>query len=202
MKYGFIRDQQKTYPVTVLCRVMGVSTSAFYEWFKNPGDTDRIRERETLESKARQLSYEYKQIYGYRRLSDALGKVGMKSGYYQVRHVMTRLGLKARYPKCFKVMTNSNHSETISANTLNRQFDVIAPNQVWTTDITYVWTFEGWLYVAVVIDLFSRQVVGRAIAEHMRTTLCVKALQMAFLAKKTSAWLASSLGSRQPICQP
>ena len=118
MKYGFIREQQKTYPVTVLCRVMGVSTSAFYEWFKNPGDTDRIRKREVLEGKARQLFYEYKQIYGYRRLSDALGKVGMKSGYYQVRHLMARLELKARYPKRFKVTTNSNHSEAISANTL------------------------------------------------------------------------------------
>ena len=189
MKYGFIREQQKTYPVTVLCRVVGVSTSAFYEWFKNPGDTDRIRKREALEGEVRQLFYEYKQIYGYRRLSDALGKVGMKSGYYQVRHLMARLGLKARYPKRFKVTTNSNHSEAISANTLNRQFDVIAPNQVWTTDITYVWTFEGWLYVAVIIDLFSRQVVGWAIADHMRTTLCVKALQMAFWRRKPAPGL-------------
>ena len=189
MKYGFIREQQKTYPVTVLCRVMELSTSAFYEWLKNPGDTDRIRKREALEGKVRQLFYEYKQIYGYRRLSDALGKVGMKSGYYQVRHLMARLGLKARYPKRFKVTTNSNHSEAISANTLNLQFDVIAPNQVWTTDITYVWTFEGWLYVAVIIDLFSRQVVGWAIADHMRTTLCVKALQMAFWRRKPAPGL-------------
>ena len=189
MKYGFIREQQKTYPVTVLCRVMELSTSAFYEWLKNPGDTDRIRKREALEGKVRHLFYEYKQIYGYRRLSDALGKVGMKSGYYQVRHLMARLGLKARYPKRFKVTTNSNHSEAISANTLNLQFDVIAPNQVWTTDITYVWTFEGWLYVAVIIDLFSRQVVGWAIADHMRTTLCVKALQMAFWRRKPAPGL-------------
>ena len=119
---------------------MEVSASAFYAWVKNLGDTDRIRKRETLEAKARQLFYEYKQTYGYRRLSDALGKVGIKSGYYQVRHLMARLGLKARYPKRFKVTTNSNHNEAISANTLDRQFDIVAPNQVWTTDITYVWT--------------------------------------------------------------
>jgi putative transposase len=69
-----------------------------------------------------------------------LGKVGIKSGHYQVRHLMARPGLKARYPKRFKVETNSNHNEAISANSLDRQFDVVAPNQVWTTDITYVWT--------------------------------------------------------------
>lgn len=81
-----------------------------------------------LEGKARQLFDEHKQTYGYRRLSDALGKAGIKSGYYQVRHLMARLGLKARYPKRFKVTTNSNHNEAISANSLDRKFNVVAPN--------------------------------------------------------------------------
>ena len=71
---------------------------------------------------------------------------------------MTRLGLKARYPKRFKVTTNSNHNEAISANSIDRQFEVVTPNQIWATDITTVWTLEGWFYVAVVIDLFSRQI--------------------------------------------
>jgi putative transposase len=97
---------------------------------------------------------------------------------------MVRLGLKVRYPKRFKVTTDSNHSEAISPNSLDRQFDVVAPNQVWTTDITYIWTLEGWLYLAVVIDLFSRQVVGWAIADPMRTELCACALQMAFWRRK------------------
>ncbi len=86
---------------------------------------------------------------------------------------MKKLGLKPRYPKRFKVTTDSDHNETISPNLLNRQFDVAAPNKVWTTDITYVRTLEGWLYVAIVIDLFSRQVLGWSIADHMRTSLCV-----------------------------
>ncbi|WP_082409944.1 IS3 family transposase [Methylomonas koyamae] len=93
---------------------------------------------------------------------------------------MRELKLKVRYPKRFKATTGSNHSEAISPNRLDRQFQVAELNQVWTTDITYVWTLQGWLYVAVVIDLFSRQVVGWAIDGHMRTSLCVKALQMAF----------------------
>ena len=102
---------------------------------------------------------------------------------------MARLGLKARYPKRFKVTTDSNHSEAISPNSLDRQFDVVAPNQVWTTAITYVWTLEGWLYWAVVIDLFSRQVLGWSIADPMRTSLCVSALQMAFWRRKAEPGL-------------
>ncbi|BBL57195.1 DDE-type integrase/transposase/recombinase [Methylomonas koyamae] len=98
---------------------------------------------------------------------------------------MRELKLKVRYPKRFKATTGSNHSEAISPNRLDRQFQVAELNQVWTTDITYVWTLQGWLYVAVVIDLFSRQVVGWAIDGHMRTSLCVKALQMAFYPQGT-----------------
>lgn len=97
---------------------------------------------------------------------------------------MARLGLKARYPKRFKVTTDSNYNELISSNTLDQQFDVISPNQVWTTDITDVWTLQGWLYRAIVMDWFSRQIVGWAIADHMRTSLCVSALQMAFWRRK------------------
>jgi len=163
---------------------MEVSASAFYAWLKTPTDTDKTQQKAVLEAKARQLFDGHKHTYGYRRLSDALGKAGLKSGHYQVRHLMARLGLKARYPKRFKVTTDSNHDDAISPNSLGRQFDVIAPNQAWTTDITYVWTLEGWLYLAVVIDLFSRQVVGWSIADHMRTSLCVSALQMAFWRRK------------------
>ena len=95
---------------------MEVSASAFYAWVKKPGDTDRIRKREVLEAKARQLFYEHKQTYGYRRLSDALGKVGIKSGYYQVRHLMARLGLKARYPKRFNLKKSVESTAIIRSN--------------------------------------------------------------------------------------
>ena len=94
---------------------------------------------------------------------------------------MARLGLKARYPKRFKVTTDSNHNAAISPDSLDQQFETKAPRQVWTTDITYIWTLEGWLYLAIAIDLFSRQVAGWAVADHMKATLCVSALQMAFL---------------------
>jgi putative transposase len=165
---------------------MEVGASAFYSWAKKPEDTDKLRQGAALDAKASEIFIDHKQTYGYRRLSNELGKAGMKSGHYQVRHLMARLGLKARYPKRFKVTTDSNHHEAIPPNLLNREFTVTEPNKVWTTDITYVWTLEGWLYVAVAIDLFSRQVVGWAIDGHMRTSLCASALQMAFYPKGTS----------------
>jgi transposase InsO family protein len=163
---------------------MKVSTSAFYAWSRQPESTDKTREQEKLKSKISELFEENKKVYGARRLSDALETAGMKAGRYKVGRLMTELGLEVRYPKKFKITTESNHNETISPNILNRQFDVTEPNTVWTTDITYVWTLEGWLYVAIVIDLFSRKVVGWSIDDHMRTSLCTRALQMAFWRRK------------------
>ncbi|WP_265588086.1 IS3 family transposase [Candidatus Methylospira mobilis] len=176
--------QQKTYPVTVLCRVMQVSTSAYYEWLKARQDSDKDQQDQKLAEKARQIFIDNKQCFGSRRLADRLQKQGHAVGRFKTRRIMRDLKLKVRYPRRVKVTTDSNHNEAISPNRLDRQFQVAKPNQVWTTDITYVWTLQGWLYVAVVIDLFSRQVVGWAIDDHMRTSLCVKALQMAFWRRK------------------
>ena len=170
--------------MTVLCRVMQVSTSAYYAWLQEADNPDKTWQREQLEAKVIELFEVHKKVYGSRRLSDALKEIGIDAGRYKVRGLMARLGLEVRYPKRFKVTTDSDHNEAISPNKLARQFEVSEPNKVWTTDITYVWTLEGWLYVAVVIDLFSRQVVGWAIADHMRTSLCVSALQMAFWRRK------------------
>lgn len=170
--------------MTVLCKVMLVSTSAFYAWAKAPEETDKNGQQKQLEAKAIQLFDENKQVYGSRRLSEAFIKEDIQVGRFKARRLMTKLGLKPRYPKRFTVTTDSHHKDAISPNHLNRQFEVAAPNKVWTTDITYVWTLEGWLYVAIVMDLFSRQVVGWSIDDHMRTSLCVNALQMAYWRRK------------------
>ena len=164
----------------VLCKVMEVSPSAYYAWTKVPDCSDkRIRENQ-LEVKAIQLFADNKKIYGSRRLSEAFINEDLNVGRFKARQLMRKLALKPHYPKRYKVTTDSNHNESIAPNLLNRQFEIALPNSGWTTDITYVWTLEGWLYLAVVIDLFSRQVVGCSIDDHMRTSLCVNALQMAF----------------------
>ena len=163
---------------------MQVSTSAFYAWAKTPEDTDKKILQKQLEAKAIELFEENKDVYGPRRLSEALIKEAIQVGRYKARPLMKKLGLKPRYPKRFKVTTDSGHNETVSPNLLNRKFDVAAPNKGWKTDITYVWALEGGLYAAIIIGLFSRQVVGGSIAGHLRTSLGVYALQMAFWRRK------------------
>jgi transposase InsO family protein len=180
VKYGFIQEQQKAYPVTVLCSVMQVGRSAYYAWAKRPEATAKDQQRQRMEQCAARIFEDSRRTYGSRRLSRELKEAGFAAGRYKTRSIMAKLNLKPRYPRRSKVTTDSNHGESVSPNLLDRQFDVAAPNTVWTTDITYVWTLEGWLYVAIVIDLFSRRVVGWAADGHMRASLCVQALQMAF----------------------
>ena len=175
--------------MTVLCRVMAVSSSAYYAWCQSAHKCPKAEQDHVLAKKLRQLFNENRGVYGSRRLTNALKTQGVQVGRYKVRRLMQDLNLVARYPKRFKVTTDSRHSESISPNKLDRQFSVSQPNQVWTTDITYVWTLQGWLYVAVVIDLFSRQVVGWAMDNHMKTSLCVSALQMAFWRRKPAQGL-------------
>ncbi len=133
---------------------MLVSTSAFYAWSKAPEDTDKKILKKQIEAKAVLLFEENKKIYGARRLSEAFIKEDIQVGRYKARQLMKKLGLKPRHSKRFKVTPNSDHNDAISPNLLHRHFDVTAPNKVWTTDITYVWTLESWLYVAIVIDYF------------------------------------------------
>jgi transposase InsO family protein len=153
---------------------MQVSTSAYYEWLKAPQDSNKDQLDQIVAETTRQIFVDNKQSFASRRLADRLQKQGFAVGRYKTRRIMRDLKLQVRYPKRFKVTTDSNHNEAISTNRLDRQFQVAKPNQVWTTDITYMWTLQGRLYVAVVIDLFSRQVVGWAIDDHMRTSLLCK----------------------------
>ena len=163
---------------------MQVSTSAFYVWAKTPASTAQKAQQKQLEMKALELFEKNKKTYGSRRLSEAFKKEGIEVGRFKASRLMTLLGLEVRYPKRFKVTTDSHHQAAISPNLLNREFEVRAANKVWTTDITYVWTLKGWLSVAVVIDWFFRPVVGGSIHDHLRASRCVNALQMAFGRRK------------------
>ena len=126
---------------------MLVSTSAFYAWAKTPEDTDKKLLQKQLEAKVVQLFEENRKTYGSRRLSEAFIKEDFQVGRYKAGQLMKKMGLKPRYPKRFKVTTDSDHNDVISPNLLNRKFDVTAPNKVWTTDITYgapnLWRYYG-----------------------------------------------------------
>ena len=127
--------------------------------------------------------------YGSRRMVKQLKAEGHQIGRHKVRRIMRQMGLKAKTPRRFKLTTDSRHSFPVAANTLKRNFDVDAPNKVWTADITYVWTFEGWLYLAIVMDLYSRQIVGWAMNKSMQKQFVLDALAMAYWQRKPSKGL-------------
>lgn len=180
----------KAYPVTVLCAVMRVSRSGFYDYLnRDTSENNKGSGEAALINRIKGIFAEYKSSCGSRRMVKHLLNEGYQIGRYKVRRIMRQLGLIAKTPTRFKLTTDSKHSLPVAANVLDRKFDVESPNSVWTADISYVWTFEGWLYLAVVMDLHSRQIVGWAMNERMKTQLVLDALAMAYWKRKPSKGL-------------
>ena len=178
----------KAFPVTILCEVMRVSRSGFYDYLFRYLDDNGPGEAE-LKSRIKEIFNNSGQSYGSRRIVKQLQAEGHQIGRYKVRRIMRQLNLKAIIPRRFKRTTDSKHSFPVAPNILDQKFDVDAPNKVWTADISYVWTFEGWLYLAVVMDLHSRQIVGWAMNERMKKQLVIDALAMAYWQRKPSKGL-------------
>lgn len=175
----------KAFPVTVLCKVMRVSRSGFYQCLKRVSQRpDNNSTEATLKTRMRAVFKQHRSKYGARRIMKELNNEGHRVGIYKVRRMMRDLGLKAKTPRRYKVTTDSRHSYPVAPNVLNRKFDVDRPNRAWTTDITYVWTLEGWMYLAIVMDLFSRQIVGWAMDKRMKAQLVIDALAMAYWMRK------------------
>lgn len=179
MKYSFITQKKKTYPVVLMCRLLGVSRSAYYEYAKRQRDQpDDLYHRElfgAVQDIAKSCNY----TYGSRRMKQALNARGYPVGRWKTRRLMREAGIKVRYRKKYKVTTNSDHKQPVFNNILNRKFNVDRRDQAYVCDITYIWTQEGWLYLAVVIDLFSRKVVGWSMSSRMKAQLVCDALRMA-----------------------
>jgi putative transposase len=173
----------KAFPVTVLCAVMRVSRSGFYDYLYRFLDDNGPGEAE-LKSQIIEIFKKSGSSYGSRRIVKELEAEGRRIGRYKVRRIMKQLNLKAKIPRRFKLTTDSKHSFPVLPNILDRKFDVDTPNKVWTADISYVWTFEGWLYLAVVMDLHSRQIVGWAMNERMKKQLVLDALAMGYWQRK------------------
>lgn len=167
---------------------MQVSRSAYYEWLKSsPGLPNKNEDK--LKEKIKGIFKKSRYTYGTRRIVKAMQKIGIEMGRYKARRLMEDLGLEARYPKKYRTTTDSNHKLEIAPNILDRKFNPTQPNQVWTTDISYVWTLKGFVYVATIMDLYSRQIVGWAIDDNMKTSLCLNALQMAYWRKRPPSGL-------------
>ena len=179
MKYQFITRYKKAWPIDLMCRLLGVSRNAYYRYCKRRQDEQPDPEREELLSTVKELAEASDYSYGKRRMKRALNALGYPVGRYKARSLMREAGVQARYRKKYKVTTNSNHKQPVFENVLEREFTVEKPDQVYVSDITYLWTQEGWLYLAVFIDLYSRRVVGWSMGTRMNAKLVTDALRMA-----------------------
>ncbi|MCP4147400.1 MAG: IS3 family transposase [bacterium] len=183
VKFGFIRQQQKAYPVTVLCRVMGVSRSGYYKYLKTEHE-NKVDPDFELIAKVRKIHSDTRGSYGSRRMSGQLRDDGYDVGRYRARNLMKKAGVSVKRRKKFKRTTDSNHKLPIAPNLLNRQFEAERPDTVWCADITYLWTLQGWIYLAVVLDLYSRKIVGWALSNRLTAPLVKEALSMAYWRRK------------------
>ncbi|QDK98170.1 IS3 family transposase [Acinetobacter tandoii] len=182
MRYAFIQDNQHIWPVRRLCSTLAVHHSGYYAWLKHPMSRT-AKQRQQLTGLIKQFWLESGGIYGYRKIHCDLKDIGENCGINRVYRLMKANGLKSqrgyRRPR-----TSAGIPAIVAANTLDRQFNPIQPNQLWVTDITYIRTHEGWLYLAVVIDLFSRLVVGWSMKSRITTDLALDALLMALWRRK------------------
>lgn len=177
MKYAWIEQHCDGYPVKVMCRLLGVSRSGFYAWrHRVPSVT--AQHREAVAQAAETAFRRSHGVYGYRKVHDEL-QPRIACCRETVRSVMREKGLFSRVKRKFVVTTDSTHSQSVAYNLLNQDFHAEAPNQKWTADITYVSTREGWLYLAVIMDLFSRRIVGWSMSASLEAAMVMDALQMA-----------------------
>lgn len=178
MKFGAIQAQRNNYGIAWMCRRLGVSRSGFYAWSKRKLSR-RAREDRRLSVKIAATFRANRGVYGSPRMVEELRAAGERVGRRRVARLMREKGLCARLPKRFRKTTDSSHSRPIAPDLVKRQFQPMSRDRIWVSDITYIRTWEGWLYLAVVIDLFSRRVVGWATANHLRTDLALSALRTA-----------------------
>ena len=180
MKYVFITQHKKTWPVDLMCRLLGVSRHTLLRYCRRQGDQLRSRAPGDVGQRSKRSPRASDYSYGSRRMKRALNALGYPVGRRKARSLMREAGVKARYRKKYKVTTNSNHKQPVFENVLDREFlRLLRPDQVYVSDITYIWTQEGWLYLAVFIDLFNRRVVGWSMGSRMKAKLVTDALRMA-----------------------
>ena len=169
-----------------MCDVLKVSRAGFYAWHKRPESRRKCDDRRFLTIiKARFKKSRY--TYGYRRIHDDFIDLGESCGKHRIARIMNENNIRPKTKRKFKVTTDSKHNKPIHGNHLDRQFNAMTPNQRWVSDITYIPTAEGWLYLAVVMDLYSRKVIGWSMSDRMKESLVIDTLKMAIFRRKISS---------------
>ncbi|MAD10800.1 MAG: IS3 family transposase [Alteromonas sp.] len=189
VKYGFITQHKKTWPISLMCQVLGVSRHNYYSAVRRNEQLEPDPQHDELIEWVQKIADASDFTYGVRRMKRALNSLGYPVGKQRTRALMKEADVSVRRRRKYKVTTNSNHQQPVFDNVLSRDFDAQKPDQAYVSDITYIWTQEGWLYLAVVIDLFSRKVVGWSMSSRMNAQLVCDALTMALWQRKPKAGL-------------
>jgi putative transposase len=189
VKYAWIDGQRKAYPLPAMCETLTVSISGYRAW-RCGGSPTRKRLTDTqLLALIRAIHTQLKGAYGSPRMVKEIRGRGFPAGKERVERLMRENGIRGRHKRRYKATTDSKHSLPVAPNLLDRNFQPSAPNQAWTADLTYVWTQEGWLYLAVVLDLFNREVVGWSIKPRMTADIVTDALTMAWFRRRPAPGL-------------
>jgi transposase InsO family protein len=188
MRYRAIQEHDRRYPIRLMCRTLAVSPAGYYAWRSRP-ESHRAVSARTVLSAIRVIHQESRETYGSPSIWDALLKQGHGVGEHRVARLMRQAGLRAKTVKTWRATTQSQQRFPVAANTLDRQFTVESPNRVWAGDRTSVWTTEGWLYLAGILDLYSRRVIGWAMGHRLTVDLAERALIMALANRRPRAGL-------------
>jgi transposase InsO family protein len=189
MRFRFIEDRRDEYPVRIMCGVLGVSPAGYYAWRARPESRRTVANRELL-SEIRDIHRVNRGCYGSPRVHAVFDAQGRGISRGRIERLIRRYGIRAIMAPPRRVRTtDSCHDLPIAPNLLDRNFTATAPNRIWLADITYVETREGWLYLAAIMDLHTRKIVGWAMRDHLRTELALAALTMALRRQKPAAGL-------------
>ncbi len=208
MRYAWIETQRTHYSVSRLCRVLGVSRSGYSQWRVRP-PSKRSQANAALDAKVKAVYLSSQRSYGRPRIVQALRKENHRIGHERVRQSLLRQGLAPVYKRRYRVTTDSDHDLPIAANVLDRQFDGWATDRAWAGDVTYIATQEGWLYLAAILDLGSRRIVGWSLSDRMTSDLVCNALKAAYWRHKPAPGLImhtdrgsqyASLAHRTLVC--
>jgi putative transposase len=178
MRFQFIEDHRDEFPVRLMCKVLEVSTSGYYAWRGRPPSKREMANR-GLTAKIKEEFENSGETYGSPRIYQVMRKLGLMCSQNRVARLMRAADLKAKQTRRYRSTTKRNKADRVAPNRLQRDFSATAPNRKWVTDITYIATQEGWLYLAVIMDLFSRRIVGWAMSKRMTSALTLRALDMA-----------------------
>jgi len=173
VKYAFITQHKNTYPISLQCQVLGATRSGYYSFQKRIANKPNDLEHQEMLEWVKDIAESSDYTYGKRRMKKALNVLGYPVSRNKARKLIQEANAQVRRRKKYKVATNSNHKQPVFDNLVKRQFDVPQQDQVYVADVTYVWTQEGWLYLAVVIDLYSRKVVGWSMSSRNEGTVGV-----------------------------